>query len=432
MRAGARASSWLDWVRARTTTTPGRLVSLSILVVAGAVCFGVLATVAERSRAQAARAVRTQTEPLLVQAVTLYTALSDANATATTTFLNGGLEPSARRRRYLADLRTASDSLATLTGEVGTSPRAASAIRTIIEQLPLYAGLVESARINNAQGHPVGAAYLRQASTLLTGTILPAADHLYTAEAKRLTDNYQTGTGVAALVVLALVVLLALGLLIWTQIYLTQISQRTLNVPMLATTVLVTAAAIWALVGLLGERNALAAARRDSDGVEVLSAARVLVSRAQSDESLTLVNRGSDETDPLDFSLVMRTLGSHAGLLEEATALARRVGNGSSANQLEPAFAAYRADAGQTTGLENAGLILAATQRASSPASIAIADRLTGDLTGQIRTAQGRFATSAADATSWLSGLSIAIPVIVVLAAALALVGLRQRLKDYQ
>jgi hypothetical protein len=109
------------WIGERLTTTPARLILVSILLVAGAVCFGVIATVAERSRAQAAEAVRTQTEPLLGQAATLYTALADANATATTTFLQGGLEPPARRARYLADVHQASDVLAGLTAQVGAA-----------------------------------------------------------------------------------------------------------------------------------------------------------------------------------------------------------------------------------------------------------------------------------------------------------------------
>src|SRR5258708_7762448 len=82
-----RAASALDWVRDRLTTTPGRLALVSVLRVAGGVCLGVIATAAERSRAHAAQAVRPETEPLLVQAVTMYPKLSDANATATTTFL---------------------------------------------------------------------------------------------------------------------------------------------------------------------------------------------------------------------------------------------------------------------------------------------------------------------------------------------------------
>ena len=154
-----RTASLLAWLRERVTTTPGRLVLVSISVLVGAVCFGVIATVAERSRAQAAQAARTETEPLLVQAVTLYTALSDANATANTTFLNGGLEPAARRAHFLQDLRLASDSLASLTREVGGSADARVAVGTITEQLPIFSGLVEAARANNRQGLPVGAAY---------------------------------------------------------------------------------------------------------------------------------------------------------------------------------------------------------------------------------------------------------------------------------
>src|ERR1700687_5515710 len=96
-----------EWLR----TTPGRLALISALVVVGAVCFGLVAALTEGSREQAAHAVRTETEPLLVDAVTLYSALSDANGTVTTTFLTGGLEPASRRARYLADLKAAGGAL---------------------------------------------------------------------------------------------------------------------------------------------------------------------------------------------------------------------------------------------------------------------------------------------------------------------------------
>src|SRR2546430_1680899 len=88
-RRRARAGAALGWARQRLMTTPGRLVLTSALVVIGAVCFGVVATGAEQSRERAVRAARTGTEPLLVQAVNLYTALSDANATVATGLLAG-------------------------------------------------------------------------------------------------------------------------------------------------------------------------------------------------------------------------------------------------------------------------------------------------------------------------------------------------------
>jgi hypothetical protein len=227
---------------------------ISLLVVAGAVCLGVIATVAERSRAQAAHAVRADTEPLLVQAVTLYTAPSDANATASTTFLKGGLEPPARRPCSLHDLGVASDSLATLTRELSGSPEGRAAVATITAQLPVYSGLVEAARANNRQGLPIGAAYLRQASTLLSGTILAEAEHLYATEAQRLSDDYRRGTSATALVVIVLAVVIALAGLALTQLFLTRISRGILNVPMVLATVLLAGVAIWATVGCSASR----------------------------------------------------------------------------------------------------------------------------------------------------------------------------------
>jgi hypothetical protein len=208
----------------------------------------------------------------------------------------------------------------------------------LAEQLPVYSGLVEAARANNRQGFPVGAAYLRGASGVLTGTILPSAERVYATEANRLSDNYATGTGSGALVVLIVAIVVALGLLAVAQIYVARISHRTLNVGMLFATVVLTALSIWAVIGFVGEQNALARARKDSDSVELLSASKVLLSRAQTDQSLTLVSRGSDRAHPLDFNRTLVVLSPARGLLGRAEALAR----GSSESATFAEYDAYR------------------------------------------------------------------------------------------
>jgi hypothetical protein len=427
-----RLTSLLDAVRAWRATTPGKLLVVSVLTLAGAVVFGAVATSAERSRARAATAIRTQTEPLLVQAVTLYTKLSDANAAATATFATGGPESPAARAQYQADLRAATNALVTLTREIGHSRQASSDVRTISEQLPVYTGLVEAARANNREGHPVGAAYLRQASALLTGTILPAADGLYSSEARQLTDHYGTGTGTSALVILVVAIVLALAVLLLAQRFVTQISRRILNVLMLAGTIVLVGVSLWAVVALLNEQNALASARRASDSVEVLSATSVLLSRAQTDQSLTLVNRGSDEIDPLDFKQVMAHLGGPTGLVADASARARAAGERGSAAALTGGFNQYRTLSDQISGYEDQGLPAQAITTATGPRAAAVTRGLSGDLDGQIASAQGRFVGNADSATSSLSGLSIAIPLLTVVAAILVVLGLRSRMQEYR
>jgi hypothetical protein len=425
----------LDRLAQRAMTTPGKLALVAALVVAGTACFGVIATVAERSRATAAHAARFQTEPLLVQAVTLYTSLSDANATAATTFLTGGLEPPARRAHYLSQLRLATDSLTNLTRGAGGTGAVRSAIRTISNELPVYSGLIESARANNLQGFPVGAAYLRRASALLNGTILPAAERLYATEANRLDSDYRAGTATGPIVAIGVGIVVALGVLIGSQLYVTRISRRILNLWMLFATFVIAAVSIWAVIGLAVERNELLSAQRNgSDSLEVVSAARVLLSRAQSDESLILASRGSDDSDPVDFATVMRRLSPRGGLIDEIGSLATRTGTGSGSGELAREFDAYRAETDQIAGLQKLGQMQAAIDVAVSAAAsqFPAAQRLDADLRTRIAAAQGRFTTDAKDATSALSGLAIGIPLLAAVAAVLALVGIWHRRSEYR
>jgi hypothetical protein len=428
-----------EWVREQLTTTPGRLALLAVLVVVGAVALGAVAEIAEQARQSATSSARTATEPLLAETVTLYGSLSDANATATTTFLVGGLEPPARRARYLRDVRVASDSLAQLTGQVGVTGTARGAVATVARELPIYTGLVEAARANNRQRLPIGAAYMRQGSMLMTGTILPAAGRLYTIEAGRLRDDYSSGTSTPWLIAFVAAIGAMLALLVWMQWYLARISHRILNVPTAIATVLVAAIGVWGVVGMIGEQNALAKAQRNgSDQVEVLSAARILASRAQSDESLTLIARGGDTTDPVDFAAVTKALGqpgSGKGLDGEIAALARRTGTEGAASEFDSALRAYLAQHAQIATLAGEGQTSSANLLATGPAGgsgVSPADRVAADLSAQITAAQTRFEQSAADASSSLDGLAFAIPVAVVLAALLSLYGLRQRQMEYR
>src|SRR5262249_8592430 len=157
---------------------------------------------------------------------------------------------------------------------------------------------------------------------------------------------------------------------------------------------------VWAFVGMTGEQNSLATAQhKGSDPVESLSAANVLLSRAQGDLSLTLVNRGNDTTDPADFATVKRVLTT---------------------SHLAPGFTSglesYWAAAARLQALQNNGQLGTAIDQA--PGVAAISQGLSGQLGDQIAAAQARFSHSASDAASSLSGLWLAIPLVTVLAAA--------------
>src|SRR5262249_25308555 len=136
----------------RLRTTPGRLRALWTAVVVLLVVFGVVASVSLAIRRNATRAAVTVSEPMMAQAENLYGSLADADATGAATFSAGGREPPASRARYLQDLRDASDRISALTAQPGGAGSAASAIGSLSEQLPVYSGLIDTARAYNREG----------------------------------------------------------------------------------------------------------------------------------------------------------------------------------------------------------------------------------------------------------------------------------------
>lgn len=424
----------LDWLRRRLTSTPGRIALAAVLLVAATVVFGVVAAAVERSREDAARAVAGQTEPLLVQAVSLYAALSDADATATTTFLTRGLEPLTARRRYIADLHSASRSLAFLAAHAGDSGRGHAAVSLIAQELPIYSGLVESARANNRIGYPLGAAYLRQASSLLRDQILPAARSLYRTEAEHLDSGYRAATAPATLTVFLLAIAVLALPLVLVQLYLAQATRRFFNVPLAIATAVLLAVWIWGAVALVREQHSLVHAQRDgSDAVELLSAVRILASRAQSDESLALVARGGGDAYLDDFDAATRGLtgNGHASLVDATKTLASRSRTNDSLLVFTPMLRAYLRAHARTIALENDNHFSDAIRYAiahETPSE----DGLQWTLKREVASAQRRFADRSGDATNALAGVSFALPIAVVVCAVLSLVGLQQRLREYR
>jgi hypothetical protein len=432
------AGRQIEELRARLTTTPGQLSFAAVLLSLGAIVFGALAASAVSARRQAAHSVASDTEPLLIAAEGLYASLSDADATAATTFLTGGLEAPTRRERYADDVRAASGQLTTLARQTGGSAQTLAAIRTLATQLPVYSGLVETARADNRQGFPVGAAYLRQSSTLMREQLLPAANRLYDVEARRLSGDYRSGTSAGALLAVIAVTCAMLGLLAAIQVRLERLTHRIFNVPMALATALVFAIGVWMIVGLIGEQSALGRAQRSgSDPVQVLSAARILALRGQGDEGLALVARGGGEASLRDFDVVARRLGSSgepASLFGEAAAIARHSGSVATIDRLSGSFAQYLAVHRHVVALETNGRFNDAVRLAVGPSAkqLSLSDALNSGLAQQISAAQRRFGSAAGDATSALGGLWLAIPLLSVLFATLALYGTQQRLGEYQ
>jgi hypothetical protein len=421
-------------VAARARSTPGRLTSLMVLLVVLGLAAGLAAVMGTVQRGALIDGVRTRSGPLTVQAQQLYRSLSDADATAANAFLSNGVEPKALRDRYQSDIAAASNALA---AAAAASESDRSAVATITAQLPVYTGLVETARSYNRLNLPLGAAYLREASGVMRQNLLPAAGALRRTEAARLAADRG---GAAQFPWLALPFgLLTLAGLVAAQVYLTGRTNRLLNVGLVTATAATLALVLWVGVSWLGVDGHLRASNRDGSAqVELLAQARIAALTARADEALTLVARGNGANFEDDFNKSMDALAGKngsSGLLAQARAQATdpRV-------RAELAGAVSHARTWRTVhqklrAFDDGGHYSDAVTLAigADPASAASAfNRLDGDLGRGITTASAAFDREAGGADRDLSGATAGLAVLTVVLLAGVAAGLQQRIAEYR
>jgi hypothetical protein len=418
----------------RRGTAPARLRWLLIALVALSIAWGVAAAWTVAQHASAANGVATTSEPLSVDAQQIYRALSDADATAAAAFLSGGLEPLSARQRYEADVTRAATSLASATATAGQGV-AKAPLAVLSRNLPVYAGLVETARADNRLGLPVGAAYLRQASGLMRGTLLPAARAVYVQANAQLAAG---DGGAAGLPFVAVAVVIVGGVaLIWAQRWLARRSHRVFNRGLVLASVAGLASVVWLVTALTFARlHVLSARDHGSAPVEALARAEIAALQARGDESLTLIDRGGDDSFQQDFVAVQHRLGPGPGtLLTAATnAAAGSQGAGDAAAAVAAARAWYAAHA-QVRHLDNSGNYSRAVQLATGSApgdSGTLFTRLDTSLSTAIGRDQAAFRSTIRGARSAFTGLEAGMIILSVVMAAGCGWGLAQRIAEYR
>ena len=282
-RLAAQVRNWLSG-------TPGRMRQLLIAGAVTAIVFGFAAAqgfaeadgALDRAVANTAQLVRIQN---------IQTNLARADADATNAYLRGGLEPPAQREDYTTALSTASGLIA----EAARSQPADSAALAALNQAVLdYAGLVEQARANNRQGLPIGAQYLKVGSSGLRTDATPLLQNLIKANQDRV--DLEFGRVTRGFVWLSVAGLLALAVFGLSLMWIARRTHRYVNVPL---AVGGGAILLTTVIGAISLSNVGVAVDDVKDGpysaTVALAQARIAAYDAKSNESLTLISRGSGQ-----------------------------------------------------------------------------------------------------------------------------------------
>lgn len=419
-------------------TTPARLRLLVAALILLSLAWGALAVFTAGQYASAASGVAATREPLSLDALQIYSRLSDANDAAATAFLTGGLDPALVRQRYLADITAAETGLEDATGRGGTGQGAtARDLSTLAADIPVYAGEIETARADNRLGLPLGAAYLREASALMRGTLLPAAQGLYGEENASLGATSARATGLPLIVVTAAIGLAIGYALCWASRWLTRRTNRVFNYGLIAAGLVLVISLAWLAAAYAnGRASLLAAQARGSTPVAALARVDIAVQQAHADESLTLIDNSGDDSYQQDYLGLQRALGPGQGTLLTA-AQAAAAGSPAApavAAMVDDAQGWYKAHISVRT-LDSTGNHAGAVRSAlgSGPTDAATwFGQLSAHLATGMAADQAAFDANARSGSGAFTGLEPGVIVAALVMAAACAWGLSRRLKEYQ
>lgn len=432
-QGAAPGDSWVSRASAALRHTPGQLRGLLAVLAVLILGAGVTGMTSVLAKSSVIEQTTSQSGRLSVAALQLYQALSQADATAASSFLTAGTASEAVRTAYQEALRDASVALTTAAGQVETTEDA-QLVAEIDARLPVYTGLVESARTFNRLGEPVGATYQRQASTLMRAEMLPAANTLQSnaiGELGEARDDAEAFPWAAA----ALAVL-TLGVLVWAQVWLSRKTNRVFNLGLVGATVAMIGFAGWlALAALASASHTERSHEEGADPLELLAEAHIAAQQARAEESLLLIARGEDGDAAERYTEQMTLLTGEGGLLEQLNdSFGDDSGLSGPLAEADESASAWSEGHDEVIKLAREGSYPEAVEMAVGDGETSLAtsfDRLNEALTEATDISADRFGSATDDAERSLSGAAAGLSVLALLAMVFTAIGIQLRVAEY-
>lgn len=419
--SAAAAATAPTSARRTSSDTVRRLNVHTVAVLAACILFGIVGALAFVDQSVSVNRAEDSADQL-IRVQEIQTSLLSADATATNAFLVGGLEPPEQRATYDEAIDTTG---ALIADAAEAEPSDRGALSKLNQLVVSYAATIEQARANNRQGLPVGAQYLRNASNDLRASALPILDNLVAANSQRASDEMDN----AAIYWFGLVGLAVLGGLIYSQRWLARRFKRRANVGMVAASLLV---ALALLVGVFSLGRTASKINDIEDGsfaaVKSIAQARIAAYDAKSNESLTLIARGSGSTFEDAWKVSAGEVEANLGDAADQ--------DDSDVSTLAQAWSAHAEIHQQIRDLDDGGdwdaAVAVATgtdPQTSSNGTFATFDGATSDA---LETASDQTSDGLADVGSGLLFGGVLVLLAGLIAALLARWGIGQRLKEYR
>lgn len=430
---GAAPGRRFDRALAALRYTPGQLRGVLAVLTALVLGAGITGMTSILAKSAVIEETTSQSGRLSVAALQLYQALSQADATAASSYLSAGTPSEEMNLTYRESMRDATVALTTAAGEVETAEDA-QLVAELNARLPVYTGLVESARTFNRLGQPVGATYQEQASTLMREEMLPAAHQLQDNALGQLSES-RSGAEAFPWAAAALAVA-ALGTLLWAQVWLSRKTNRVLNLGLLGATVLLVGFAGWlAMASLTSANHTTRSHEEGAVPLELLAQAEITAQQARAEESLLLIARGEDEGAAGRYNAHMEDLIAADGLFDQLeAAFGDDPELAASIDTARDAAETWASGHSDVVKLATDGSYTDAVERAVGEEDDSLAtsfNALNASLTAATDASAERFVEATADARRALSGAAAGLASLALLALIGVAVGIQMRVAEY-
>jgi len=432
-RFGEVAGHWTGRLVAGRGSTPFRLRMVLLVTMVVALVFAVLGAYGVGKRRSSIDATRHAASQLL-DLQDIRVDLVKADSIASRLYLAGGAEDPLQRKLYVNSIDSVATKLIAVALQLNLGGDQAKAMEEANAGLTRYSGLIEQARANNRQGFPVGAAYEREANVVASEIV---ANLRVVEQSQRATVNHELSAAHRAGAWLAVTGWGLVATIALVGVWLALRFRRVVNVP------LVVAIVVVLVVLILASATQGRAVNAADDAVggslttaDLIAQARAAAYDAQSQEALTLINRGNGDANERQWKASSDVVVS---ALEQACA------NGSSgACGLRKPWDDYVTGHEQIRELDDAGdwdtavaISLGRAGAASDPTAdlqLTTAPFATFDSTSaKLVDVSGQSAqASLSSATDGLALMRVLVFLAGILVIVLAFVGIGQRLREYR
>lgn len=415
-------------------TTPGVMIAITTLLSVAIFAAGYSMSQSSAQRQDSLDVLLSATEPLSYTTHNLYSNLSQADTIATTGFVQPGVETDRSVANYHQAIDRAAVSATRVAEGLPDGDRQLSLLVTTIQrELPVYTGMVESARAQSRVGNPVGVTYMANASALMRDSILPAAAQLFSLTSDRVGQQQQSLSEPQWVPLSGLFA--AVGFLTLAQWWLWRVTHRRLNKGFTAATLLMAVAIVWVSASnFVTWQAGTQGFQQASQPWDNLTTARIQAQQARTSETLALVRRESMDSTTESFNQMDNTVTTAVNSYAQAPGADQRAIADARRALAEWRGAHQQLSAALMAGEFEYALHLSSDQVpiAGQPATAAGAyNRLDNALTTLSSDARASMRTFIGSGLAATSLVATAVMILALISIAAIWIGIRPRLQEY-